>query len=112
MHLEALSPSSGKRKQHLFRFEECWLKDERCEAKVRNVWERVNLQCIEKLAALKVLDREFEEYRSGCIRKEIVQVEAKLKDEKLWSGSPEDTSKYKDLERKHDDLLLTEETIW
>lgn len=69
VHLDYPSLSRGKKRQRLFRFEECWKKDDRCEDMVRKAWARENLQCIEKLGALKVLDREVEEYRIESIRK-------------------------------------------
>lgn len=66
--LEASPHSFLKKRIHLFRFEECWTKDSKCEDLVRRIWSNGNPPCEEKLANLQALDAEFKEYRTKEIR--------------------------------------------
>lgn len=54
----------------------------------------------------------FEDYHLGEIRKEIQRLEKLLNGISLWSDSVGDIQRYRLLERHHDDLLRTRETIW
>lgn len=97
---------------HLFRFEDCWAKDGRCEDKVKRIWGSNNLPCEDKLGALKSFDAEFKEYRTSEVRKEILRTEEMLKNKALWSGDEESIRRHEDLEKRHDELLQTEEILW
>lgn len=52
------------------------------------------------------------EYRTIAVRKEILRIEAKLKNERSWYESDEDMREFKALERRHVELVQIEETIW
>lgn len=101
-----------KKKPHIFRFEECWSKDENCEPLIRRYWTSNRGSCETKLAALQALDADFKHLRSNEVRKEIFKIEEASKDDCLWDGSQDGIQRYKDLERKHSDLLKKEETLW
>lgn len=60
-----------KQRIHVFRFEENWTKDPKCEDVVRRNWFGVDTNCIDKLSNVKDVDSEFEEYKTNEIRKEI-----------------------------------------
>jgi hypothetical protein len=61
---------------------------------------------------VQCLDEEFKEYIISEIRKEVTLLEGRLKNDSLWSGNHDDIHLYKELERRHGDLLKTEELIW
>lgn len=103
---------NNRRRKRIFRFEGVWAKDERCEAVIRRRWGLEQGSCLQKLEDMKGLDIEFDEYRLGNLRKEIGRVEKCLKEIKLWEGSPEEIAEYRDLKKKHEDLLKSEETMW
>jgi hypothetical protein len=58
------------------------------------------------------LDKVFEDYQIGNVRKEIKVVEDDLKEFNAWAASPEEIASYKEKERRHGELLHTEEVIW
>lgn len=68
--------------------------------------------CVEKLDAMKGLDAEFDEYRLSSMKKEITIIENALKEASLWEGSVEDLAKFRELEKRHEELLKLEETMW
>lgn len=65
-----------------------------------------------KLEALKGLDGVFDDYKTSLIRKKILKIEEQMKNGNLWSGAEEDLRRHKELEKQHDELLQTEETMW
>lgn len=99
------------KKPHVFRFEKCWAEDDRCEAMVRGSWNTA-AGLVGKIEAMQSLDYAFKEYRTSEIRKELLVIENKLNNHTLWDSSPENISKFRELETKHADLLKTEETMW
>lgn len=81
--LEFQGHHSRKEKHHIFRFEECWAKDDRCEDMIKKLWQENSLHCEAKLQALRSLDEGFKEYRTSEVRRNILKTEALLKDESL-----------------------------
>jgi hypothetical protein len=61
---------------------------------------------------MQSLDSEFKEYRTSEIRKELLEIETQLNNHDLWDGSPDNITKFRELEAKHSELLQTEETMW
>lgn len=55
--LEAQNQTIRRKKIHLFRFEECWTKDDRCEEEVSKAWFSSENHCVAKLEAMKGLDK-------------------------------------------------------
>jgi hypothetical protein len=103
--LEDMSFENHKKRVHVFRFEECWTKDERCEELVQDVWRRSRDGFISKIEGIQILDSEFKEYRSNELRKEIVKTELLLKNEALWSASADQIKHHKEVEKLHAELL-------
>jgi hypothetical protein len=64
------------------------------------------------LGATSALDKFFEEYRTGTIRKEIIKLEKELKEDNMWTESEVGILNYKVKERQLADLLQVEETVW
>lgn len=110
--LEVQSQPNEKKKQHLFRFEECWTMDGKCEDMIKKIWQARNLNCEAKIGALKSVDDGFKEYGTNEVRKEILKTEAMLGEESLWAGDEDCIKRFKELERKHAELLQIEETLW
>lgn len=50
--LEARSNEYQKKRNHIFRFEEAWSKDERCEDLIKEAWFRSPTHCIRKLQSV------------------------------------------------------------
>ncbi|CAJ2638124.1 unnamed protein product [Trifolium pratense] len=102
-----------KKKRHkLFRFEQVWTKDDRCEDEVRRVWHKAETMCVAKLGSIKQLDKVFEDYQISNVRKEIKSIEEELKEFNAWAANPEEITRYKDREKRHGELLQIEEIIW
>lgn len=101
-----------KKRIHIFKFEENWTKDSRCEEIVRRNWAGDSDHCQDKLMGIQAMDSEFEEYRISEIKKELNMVEQLLKNDDLWNGGIDDLARYRELKRKHVDLLQKEETAW
>lgn len=111
IHLEAPQQSEKMRRKKLFRFEESWCSDGRCEDIIRHCWTSQNRSCRSKLDGIQVIGKEFEEHNLGNIKKEIIRLERILKDNSMWSDSVEDSKRYKKMEIHHAELLKTEEII-
>lgn len=73
-----------KKRKKIFRFEECWAKDSRCDEVVKRRWTNGHVSCYDKLAAQKSLDLEFDDFTTGNTKKEILRIEKILKDESMW----------------------------
>lgn len=110
--LEYFAHTISRRRPHLFRFEECWAKEPRCEDLMKRIWNNSNQNCEARLASLQALDGEFKELRTNEVRKEIIRAETKLNDNSLWSEDPESIRRYKELDMKHAELLKSEATLW
>lgn len=110
--LEANEYMTRRKRAHLFRFEECWTKDERCEELIGRSWRNTSGTCDEKIQALQNLDADFEDYKIGNIRKELKSIEEKLQDFTSWAVEKDEIERFRELEKRHSELLQTEETIW
>jgi hypothetical protein len=58
------------------------------------------------------LGNAFGDHNLGLIKKELFQIEERLKDQSLWSDSIDDHHMYKELEKEHSELLKRQETMW
>jgi ribonuclease HI len=101
-----------KKRVKMFRFEQVWTQDPRCDDEVRQAWCGGAALCETKLRSMSRLDKVFEDYQIGNVRKEIKDIEEDLKEFNAWAASPEEITRYKEKERRHDELLHTEEVIW
>ncbi|KAK2404541.1 hypothetical protein QL285_053869 [Trifolium repens] len=101
-----------KKRIKLFRFEQVWTKDNRCEDEVRQMWRGTEHMCVSKLGSMKRLEKVFEDYQISNVRKELKSIEEELKEFNAWAATPEEILRYKDRERRHGELLHTEEIIW
>lgn len=110
--LEDVSAGKDRKKVHVFRFEESWYKENRCEQLVQSAWCRNRGNITSKLDSIKSLDNEFVDHKTTEVRKEIVRIEKMLQDGCLWSESTDDLRRYRELERNHAELLQKEETLW
>lgn len=98
-------PRSDLQRKRIFRFEESWTKETKCEDLVRQNWGRCSFPCAQKLDSMKHLGFAFSEHNLGEMKKEISRIEERLKDQSLWSESVEDHMRYKGLEKEHGELL-------
>lgn len=76
--LEDHNQVAARKRIHLFRFEEGWANEPRCEDLVRRIWNNSNLHREGRLASFQSLDEEFKELRTNEVRKEIIRAETKL----------------------------------
>jgi hypothetical protein len=103
----------GKKKRvHLFRFEEVWTKDKKCEDEVRQMWNGAGSCCTNKVNAMKSLDTVFNDYQINEVKKEIKNLEGKMKEANAWLEDSVDINRYKKMEVRHAELLHMEEVIW
>lgn len=110
--LEACTADNQQRRVHLFRFEEAWAKDGRCEDLIKEAWRRSPNHCTGKLQAIQTIDETFKEYRTGVVRKEIKRIEELVKDDNLWLAGLSAMQAYKALEKQRDNMLRTDEILW
>ncbi|CAI8607314.1 unnamed protein product [Vicia faba] len=82
--LEADIEDVPKKRQHIFRFVEVWLKDPKCEALIEKMWKSPILQGLEKL----------------------------LKEDIRWDVNVEEIKTQKNIEVQRNDFLKMEEIIW
>jgi hypothetical protein len=79
--LEAPSQNEQRRRKHLFRFEQSWITNVRCEPLIRACWSDANNSCITKLGRLQDLGNELRDHTARSIRKEIDRIEKLLQDD-------------------------------
>ncbi|XP_058757456.1 uncharacterized protein LOC131630719 [Vicia villosa] len=108
---ESLNSVSRKR-PYLFRFEEVWSKDPRCERFVDQIWNEPSSRGLNKFDRIQNLDAMFKEYRRGEISKELRRIEEQLGSEFCWAEGHGDISRNRALVRQRDKLLQTEEIMW
>lgn len=89
------------RRKRIFRFEESWTKETKCEDLVRQNWGRSSFPCAQKLDSIKHLGAAFGDHNLGEISKDIARIEIRLKDQSLWSESIDDHRRYKALEKEY-----------
>jgi hypothetical protein len=85
--------SLKKKRQRLFRFEQVWTKDDRCEDEVRRTWCGAETRCVSKLGAMKQLDNVFEDYPISSMRKEIKSIEEELQGFNAWAANSEERTR-------------------
>ncbi|XP_058724620.1 uncharacterized protein LOC131596076 [Vicia villosa] len=101
-----------KKRRYIFRFEEVWSRDPKCEEYVNRIWNNPSTRGHHKLAAMKKLEVVFKDYKLGSTSKEIHRVEEMLSDGKNWDSNEESMVHFKRLEKRKDDLLHVEEIMW
>ncbi|XP_058758387.1 uncharacterized protein LOC131631620 [Vicia villosa] len=89
IELEVDLGSKGRRRVHLFRFEEAWSKDKKCEDSVREVWNSAPGSGVSKIAGLQRIEDHFKEYRISGLKKELRRIEDLLNNDSNWDGSEE-----------------------
>ncbi|CAI8591748.1 unnamed protein product [Vicia faba] len=109
--LEADSEEPVKRRKHIFRFEEVWLKDSICEGLIEQLWNGVRLQGHHHFQAMHVLDEHFKEYKIGSVTKELTRLEALLKEDSRWYESLEEIKTHKALKAQSNKLMKMKEII-
>lgn len=112
INLESYNHSFPKRKLRLFRFEESWAKEQRCEGLVHQFWRGSLGSCKGKIEGLKALQGEFEDNDLGKIRKELTILEKTLKDSPPWGSDEKTIQRFKCLESRQAELLKLQETMW
>lgn len=96
LHVD-IQPNQKKKRRKIFRFEECWSKDRRCEDAIKRRWRSRYGSCIANIDGLKSMGLEFEEFTASNTRKEILRVEKILHDDTMWLGSDVDIERFKNL---------------
>lgn len=99
-------------KQYIFKFEDLWARDSRCERMFKELWKSSNVGGYAKLKLMLNFSEEFKEYRSCNMKAELNRIEELLKDDKRWDPSEQEIHKYKALEAQRTNFLRTEEVIW
>lgn len=110
--LEAPLIRDAGRRKHIFRFEESWTKEQRCENIIKYCWGKPHLSCCERIELLQDMGKEFTDHNVGTLRKEINEVEKRLKDVNSWEDTVEAINRYKGMEKYHEELLKQEEVMW
>lgn len=67
--IDIISGDLPQKPRCLFRFEEAWTKDEKCEQAVRQCWNLEGSDSVQKIKAMQRLSDTFKECRSGAIKK-------------------------------------------
>lgn len=78
--LENHCNNTPRRRTKIFRFEESWSKEGRCEALVAQCWNRSVGSCKRKIDSIQLMSGEFEDHNLGKIKKELVLLEKELKE--------------------------------
>ncbi|KAI5388716.1 hypothetical protein KIW84_074403 [Lathyrus oleraceus] len=110
--LEENSQQSHKEKRCVFRFEEVWTKDDRCEEEIHRAWSLPHTLIDKKIEEFRSLRALFERCPRNNIGNKIVRVEDEINEMNHWASSSKDLSKMKWLNNQLDDLLASEEVIW
>ncbi|CAK8544681.1 unnamed protein product [Lathyrus sativus] len=109
--LEADIFGHGRKERHLFRFEEVWSREPRCEEYVARMWNNDAVRGHRKLVVMQGLDDLFQEYRRSIVSKDIGRIEELMKDKCIWDANLEDIKVYQALENQRNNLLQVEEVI-
>ncbi|XP_058746012.1 uncharacterized protein LOC131618873 [Vicia villosa] len=110
--MEADLGANNRRRRHIFRFEEAWCRDMKCEAAVREMWDSQPGNGVSKIAGLKSLDEVFKDYKVNAVKQELKRIEILLKEDSNWKASEEAIAIQKTLEAQRNNLLQVEEIIW
>ncbi|KAI5426912.1 hypothetical protein KIW84_032373 [Lathyrus oleraceus] len=100
------------KKVHLFRFEEVWLKDPRCDSFVRQLWNESAPMFNQRIKSIQSLQHTFKDLRTEEAVKELKRVESLIKENIRWSTDFEEIDKFKALDKKRDKLLRIKKTLW
>lgn len=98
INLEADRAKDSRKKYYIFRFEEVWGTNPRCEGFVRQLWNNHPTSGTSKLKAMKELSSLFNEYKIGLIVVELKRIEELLKEDARWDPSEEAIKVQKGLE--------------
>lgn len=79
-----------QKKNAIFRFEEVWAKDERCEGCIRNLWREPARSFTQKLSGLQKLKHSFKDLGTGKIAEEVKKIQTLLNEEIRWLGDAEE----------------------
>ncbi|XP_058751474.1 uncharacterized protein LOC131624535 [Vicia villosa] len=112
LHISIEKEGDREERFYLFRFEEVWSKDPRCEDLVKQIWRCGDNTFTHKTKGMQELSTLLKEYRSGSVAKEIRRLEYLLKEKKRWAADPKEIQNFKNLEKQRGKLLGIEETIW
>lgn len=112
INLEADLGERKKRRRYIFRLEEAWSKDNRCDKVVHDLWKNQLVQVPNKLATMQEMGNFFKEYRVGEINTELKRIKIMSKEEGRWEASEDSIKQYKALEEQRNNLLKVEEVVW
>ncbi|CAI8619415.1 unnamed protein product [Vicia faba] len=100
------------KRRRIFRFEDVWSRDDRCEELVRKNLEGPTDHGYNKVISICTLGDVFKEYMTGVVKAEIKRVEELLKGENIWSSRGENIKTYKGIECQRNNLLKHKDVIW
>lgn len=80
--LEAVVEDVKRKIVHVFRFEEVWAEDPKCNEAVRNLWVSSGANTVNKLKAMQNLDNTFKEYMVGNLCKDIKRLYSLLEEDR------------------------------
>lgn len=78
--LEANLGESERKRKHIFRFEEAWSRDPRCEGRIHQLWNKCHMQVTNKCYVMQSLEERFKEYRVKAINQELRRIASRLKE--------------------------------
>lgn len=96
--LETVMGDIDRKQSHIFRFEEVWSKDPKCENIVGQLWNGQANRGHNNLKAMQGIEDFFKEYKIGTMTQEIKKIENLLKEDDRRSTNLEDINTYKALE--------------
>lgn len=107
VHIEASLGKDRRQMAKIFRLEENWSNEDRCEQAVGILWSQNSYSMVEKCGHITGLGSKFQDHNLGAIKKEIPRINKLLKDKSLWAGNLGDIQRYKELERS----MMTSSTL-
>lgn len=69
------------KKRNVLRFEEVWVKDERCDGYIRNLWSGSTGSLTQNISSVQQLRHSFKDLRIGKVAEETKRIEAMLQEE-------------------------------
>ncbi|CAI8601011.1 unnamed protein product [Vicia faba] len=110
--LESFLSEEENKCNHIFKFEDIWARDDRCEGLVEQNWKGNDFTGYNKVMSVSRVVEEFKEYRCGNIQKDLIRIEEMLKEEANWDSSEDNIWNYKAIESQRQNLLKVEEIMW
>ena len=116
--LKALPPKSrNKRRQHLFRFEATWIKEEECDGVMKEAWERVRIlggqnqfwRCMDEC---RTSLQSWNSTNFGHVGRKIASLTKKLQWFECLPGGGAKMEEIHDTKVELNKLLMVEEEIW